>query len=120
MGIFKHSEAPWGITPSAGTIRDKNNDIVAQPFVPTNFVRKGEGELLFLYNARLMASAPALLEEMVHAYRLISSIITCLCVNNEDAELRQCEQKWRRIIEGASGMKIEEVLEATARQEVER
>ena len=69
-------------------------------------------------NARLIAAAPEMLESMIKAYRELIGVSRLQDWHSDS--FREVIEEMERTIEAATNMKIEEVLEATARQEAER
>lgn len=70
------------------------------------------------YNGLLISLAPEMLESLIKAHNELISISRLQDWHSES--FRTVIEEMERTIEAATNMKIEEVLEATARQEAER
>ena len=69
-------------------------------------------------NAPLLTTAPDMLSALIKAYRELIGVSRLQDWHSE--AFREVVEEIERTIEAATNMKIEEVLEATARQEAER
>ena len=115
MKKLNYTPGPWEIKgPSKNANPTRCNDyaiikdgfIIAETFyqVDTNEFRNSEA------NAQLMAAAPEMLKCLIDADKLICDL--CVRLNPHHKECNFCDEREYRIkiIEKATGLKIEEVL----------
>ena len=109
MDGLKHTKGPWVLGKTDSDVWTKDNLWIAGVAGSA-----GDG----LANARIIAAAPEMLESMIKAYRELIGVSRLQDWHSDS--FREVIEEMERTIESATNMKIEEVLEATARQEAER